>query len=323
MPTRRAILASASGAALAAALGRFAEAQEKNVTEQPWSLDGLGGTYTAPREQTRGPAVLIIAGSGPTDRDGNNPAGIRADTYRMLAHDLAAKSIRSLRYDKRGIGASQAKMTREEDLRFDHYVEDAATAARNLAARADVSGVVLAGHSEGGLVAIRAASRAPVKGLILLASLGRPMSAPLREQLLAVNIPATARADALAILDRLIAGERVDDVPAPLAALFRPSVQPYLASVLPLDPAAELGKLKLPVLLVQPERDLQMSEADFSALAGARADAVLLRLPEANHILKQVAAERAANLASYANPYLPLDPVLVPKLVEFVRSVAA
>jgi hypothetical protein len=320
--TRRAILASASGVALGAVLGRFAEAQEKNVIEQPWSLEGLAGTYTAPREQTRGPAVLIIAGSGPTDRDGNNPGGIRADTYRMLAHALAAGGLRSLRYDKRGIGGSQAKMTREEDLRFDHYVDDAAAAARDLVGRADVTGLVLAGHSEGGLVAIRAASRAPVKGLVLLASLGRPIGVTLREQLLAAPIPATARADALRILDQLIAGERVDNVPAPLAALFRPSVQPYLASVLPLDPAAELGKLKLPVLLVHAGRDLQIGEADFAALANARTDAIILRLPEANHILKKVAAERAANLAAYANPYLPLDPGLAPKLFEFIRAVA-
>jgi len=322
VPTRRAILASASGAALAAVLGHCAEAQEKNVTEQPWLLEGLTGTYTAPREQPHGPAVLIIAGSGQTDRDGNNPGGIRADTYRMLAHALAASGIRSLRYDKRGIGSSQSKLTREEDLRFDHYVDDAASAARDLAGRPDITGVVLAGHSEGGLVAIRAASRASVKGLVLLASLGRPMGMPLREQLLAAPIPATARADALRILDQLIAGERVDDVPAPLAALFRPSVQPYLASVLMLDPAAELGKLNLPVLLVQAGRDLQISEADFAALAKARADATILQLPEANHILKRVAADRATNLAAYANPYLPLDPDLAPRLVEFIRSVA-
>ncbi len=322
MPTRRTILAYASGAALSAVFGRFAEAQEKNVIEQPWSLEGLTGTYTAPREQPRGPAVLIIAGSGPTDREGNNPGGIRADTYRMLAQVLAASGIRSLRYDKRGIGGSQAKMTREEDLRFDHYVDDAASAARDLAGRPDITGVVLAGHSEGGLVAIRAASRAPVKGLVLFTALGRPIGVTLREQLLAAPIPENARSEAVRILDRLIAGERVDDVPATLAALFRPSVQPYLASVLPLDPAIELGKLKLPVLLIHAGRDLQIGETDFAALAKARADAAILQLPEANHILKRVAADRAANLAAYGNPYLPLDPDLAPKLVEFIRAVA-
>ncbi len=235
---------------------------------------------------------------------------------------MPPRGIRSLRYDKRGIGASQGKMTREEDLRFDHYVDDAASAARDLAARADVTGVVLIGHSEGGLVAIRAASRTPVKGLVLLASLGRPIGVTLREQLLAAIMPENVRSEAVRVLDRLIAGERVDNVPAPLTALFRPSVQPYFASVLPLDPAAELGKLKLPVLLVHAGRDMQIGEPDFAALAKARADARVLRLPEANHLFKRVAADRDANLAAYANPYLPLDPDLAPRLIEFIRAVA-
>jgi pimeloyl-ACP methyl ester carboxylesterase len=145
---RRRFLASASAIGFAALLGRTASAQERGTSETPWSLDGLSGTFAGPRDPApRGPAVLILAGSGPTDRDGNNPIGIRADTYRLLASALAAAGIRSLRYDKRGIGASQTRTVREEDLRFDQFVEDAAAAARHLASRADVSGVVLCGHS--------------------------------------------------------------------------------------------------------------------------------------------------------------------------------
>jgi pimeloyl-ACP methyl ester carboxylesterase len=321
VPTRRTILLAASGAIAGVLVHKDASSQTVRMTEQPWSLAGLSGALTAPAGQAaRGPAVLIIAGSGPTDRDGNNPLGVRADTYRLLAQALAAQGIRSLRYDKRGIAGSQ-KITREEDLRFDDYVDDAAAAASDLAARPEVAGVVLIGHSEGGVTAIRAASRAPVKGVILLASLGRPMSVALREQLMSAPLPEETRAQALRILDELNNGRRVGDVPPVLHALFRPSVQPFLLSGLSLDPAAELAKLSLPVLIVRAERDLQISEAEFAALATARPDARQLRLPEANHLLKQVAADRAANLAAYANPYLPLDPALVPAIVEFVRSV--
>ena len=301
-----------------------ASAQRIEVTETPWSLDGLTGTLVGPRDPIRrGPAVLIIAGSGPTDRDGNNPIGIRADTYRMIADALAREGIRSLRYDKRGIGASQAKVAREEDLRFEHFVADAAAAANDLVRRPEISGVVLAGHSEGGLVALRAAGLVPVKGVILLATPGRPFKNVLRAQFLAASMPEAARAEALRLLDRLAAGEFVADVPALLAPLFRPSVQPYLASMLSFDPANELARLKIPALLVHGGRDLQIGEADFAALTKARPDARVARLPEANHVLKQVSADLAANLAAYANPYLPLDPGLVQPIVEFVRAVAA
>jgi pimeloyl-ACP methyl ester carboxylesterase len=162
-----------------------------------------------------------------------------------------------------------------------------------------------------------------VKGVVLLATPGRPLKDVLRAQLLAAQVPETARTEAIRILDRILAGETVSDVPVQLAPLFRPSVQPYLASILSLDPAAELAKLTTPALIVFAGRDLQVDEANLVALAKARPEAKVVRLPEANHVLKQVPPELAANLAAYANPYLPLDPGLVPPIVEFARSVAA
>lgn len=295
----------------------------EDVSEQTWSLNGLAGTYTISKNGTSpGPAVLILPGSGPTDRDGNSTAGIRAGTYRLLAHALAANGIRALRYDKRGIGGSAAGATREEDLRFDTFVEDAASAMRDLQARPNVSGVILVGHSEGGLIALRVAGRVPVKGLALVASPGQPFGDSLREQLLAAPLPKGEREEAIRILNRLIAGERIADVPPSLAPLFRPSVQPYLASLFSLDPTAEFRKLALPVLIVHAGRDLQIGEAHLKALIGARPDAKVVRLPKANHVLKEVGESREANLTAYTNPDLPLDPALVPALVDFVRTVA-
>ena len=146
-----------------------ARSADDAIIEQPWSRDGLAGTLTLPKNFARSAAVLILAGSGPTDRDGNGPL-ISTDTYRLLAAGLAAQGIRSLRYDKRGVGASAKLVAREDDLRFGDLVNDAVAAARDLAGRADVSSVILAGHSEGGLVAMRAARELSVAGLVLLAT---------------------------------------------------------------------------------------------------------------------------------------------------------
>jgi pimeloyl-ACP methyl ester carboxylesterase len=290
------------------------------MTEDPWSYGGLHGTFAKPQAPPRGPAVLIIAGSGPSDRDGNGPS-LSTDTYRLLAKGFAAQGIRSLRYDKRGIGSSRAMMTREDDARLSHFVDDAIMALRSLSARSDVSSVVIVGHSEGALIALLAAQKAEVAGIVLLAATGRPLAAVLHDQLQAA-LPEPLRADALRILERLAAGELAVDVPPQLHALFRPSVQPYLHSLIDIDPAAELAKLSAPALLVHAERDLQISRADFEALRQTRPDLRTVTLPQANHMLKVSPADRAGNIALYMNRAAPLDPGLMPSLIDFVRSVA-
>jgi len=302
--------------------GHTVAAQDASMVEERWSVGGLAGTFAGPANApARGPAVLIIAGSGPTPRDGSFA------TYAQLAQGLAAAGIRSLRYDKRGVGDSRALFTREDDLVLQTFVDDALTAARDLKARADVSSLVLVGHSEGALIATLAASQAELAGIVLLAGPGRRLDAILREQLLAMPVPAEQehyRQEGLAILQKLTNGERVNSMSPPQAPLFRPSVQPFLLSVFAVDPAAALARLTLPVLIVQAASDIQVSLMDFEALRRARPDARTLLLPEANHEFKPAPADirdRAAQIKSYDRT-APLVAGLVPAVVDFVRSVA-
>jgi pimeloyl-ACP methyl ester carboxylesterase len=267
----------------------------------------------------RGPAVLIVAGSGPTDRDGNGP-GLSTDTYKMLAEGFAAQGISVLRYDKRGVGDSRALTAREENVRFSDFVGDAVAAARSLSARADVSSVVIAGHSEGALIALLAAQQIDVAGVILLAATGRPLSAVLRDQL-QTALPDVLRQDAFAILDKLTAGEHVAEVRPELNPLFRPSVQPFLMSILGIDPAVEIAKVRQPVLLMHAARDLQIAQSDLASLRKARPDMRIVVLPDANHVLKTSPADRAGNLAMYSDRTAPLDPDVMPPLVDFVRGI--
>ena len=108
------------------------------------------------------------------------------------------------------------------------------------------------------------------------------------------------------------------------AALFRPSVQPFLISTFAIDPAAEFAKLKVPALIVWGESDIQVRRADFDALVAARPDAKALVLPLTNHAFKPAPADtsdRAAQLRSY-DKAAPLVPGLVPALAAFIKSVA-
>lgn len=298
-----------------------AQAMSANsMREEKWTSGGLHGTLLHPSGVSGpSPAVLIVAGSGPTDRDGNGP-GLSTDSYKMIAEGLAAHGIRSLRYDKRGIGESRGMIAREEDVRFADFVDDAVAAARALSARPDVSGIIIAGHSEGAIIALLAAQKMRAAGIILLTATGRPLSAVLRDQLQAA-LPDVLREDAFAILNKLTAGERVADVRPELNSIFRPSVQPFLLSVLGIDPAVEIAKVRQPVLLVHAERDLQISRNDLEALRGAGHDLRVVTLPQANHVLKTAPADRAGNLALYGDRRAPLDPALMPPLVDFVRSV--
>lgn len=319
----RDIILAVTVAALLSAAADISAGVGQTMIEEAWSQGGLVGTFAKPAGVVRGPAVLILPGSGPNDRDGNAPAiGLATNLYRLLATGLAEAGIHSLRYDKRGIGASAGLMRREEDLRFGHYVDDAVAAVRDLSTRADVSSVVIAGHSEGGLIATLAAQKTSVAGMALMAAPGRSVADVLREQLKAGPMPPELRQRALSILDTLVAGGRVADVPPELAALFRPSVQPYSASMLAISPADSLAQIKTPVLLLYGARDLQVSMADRNALVRARPDARVVTLPEANHIFKRAPADRNGNVRTYANPDLPLDPGLMPPLVDFIQQVA-
>ncbi|MET0278095.1 MAG: alpha/beta fold hydrolase [Pseudorhodoplanes sp.] len=293
---------------------------EASMIEEPWSAGGLHGTLArSAKGPERGPAVLIIAGSGPTDRNGNGPQ-LSTDTYRKLAEGLAASGIRSLRYDKRGIGESRAMAEREENVTFEDFISDAVAAAKLLSQRPDVSGVVLAGHSEGAIIALAAAPRVQASGIVLLCSPGRDLLSVLRAQLKG-RLPPDLDTSANAILDALASGNRVADIPQSLQAIFRPSVQPFLISAGRFDPAKLIVGISMPVLALHAGRDLQVVQADLDALRAARSDLRFVVLPEGNHTLKASPKDPEGNLALYRDPAAPLDPGVLPPIVGFVRDV--
>lgn len=313
--------ALALATALFVATAAYASPPESEVT-----IDGgrarLHGSLLLPEGGVRtGAAVLIISGSGPTDRNSDSAMpGLRPASLRLLAQGLASQGIVSLRFDKRGVGASLPAAASEHDLRFTTYADDAAAWARFLMVQPGVRCVVIAGHSEGSLVGMLAAQQVPVCGFVSIAGAGRPAAVVLREQLAAQLAPTTLAA-ADSVLAELRAGREVPGAPA-TDPLFRPSVQPYLISWLPIDPAAEVRKVRAPVLILQGDRDLQVAMTDAQALAAARPDARLVVLAGVNHVLKQAPADRAGNLATYADPQAPLDPRVVSEIVTFTKAAA-
>ena len=300
-----------SAIVLAALIQTAPVSQDIFILSQPAPLHG---TVLTPAE-TRAAAVLI-PGSGPTDRDGNQLPAVQAATLRLLAEALAEEGIATVRIDKRGIGASGAAALSEDALRFDHMAEDARAWAADLATRTGQNCVWLIGHSEGGLVAQVAAADDPnVCGLVLLASAGRPAADVLREQLAA--LPQPLNDQAMHALSELEAGRTVEAIPG-LEALFRPSVQPYLISWFRQDPRELAAAWDRPMLIVHAGRDIQVGEADADALSTAQPNARRLDLEGVNHVLKAAPEDRAGNIAVYADPDAPLAEGLADAVAAFI-----
>lgn len=277
----------------------------------------LHGTLIVPAT-TRAPVVLIIAGSGPTDRDGNNPMlPGKNNSLRYLAEALAERGIASLRYDKRGIGQSRMQGL-PTDLRFEHYVNDAVAWGNKL--RADkrcFSSVIVVGHSEGSLIAMLAAPRIPAAATVSIAGLGFPAAEGIVRQVRAA-LPADQVAQVESALARVGRGESPGEYLPSLAPLFHPNALPYLRSWFPCDPRIAAGQVGTSLLVVQGLHDFQALEEDARAIAAANPRAILRLIPGMNHVLKQSPAGRLEQVPVYSDSTIAIDPTLIDAVSGFV-----
>ncbi|GLK89548.1 alpha/beta hydrolase [Pseudomonas turukhanskensis] len=304
-------------------LPALGQAQSFTVLQRPMTLTtatgALHGTLLVPKTDKKVPVVLLIAGSGPTDRNGNNPEGGNNDSLKLLAQTLAKNGIASVRYDKRGIAASRPATPDERDLSVEKYVADAEAWSRKLRDDGRFSTLTLAGHSEGALIATLAAPTAGADAVVSIGGTGRPIDQVLKEQL-RDHLPAPLLPQSLWMIDQLKAGKTVDAVPGDLQVLFRPSVQPYLMSLFRQDPVGAFAQLKMPALILQGSHDMQVEVKDAEALKAAKPDAQLVVIAGMNHVLRIVADDPKQQLASYNNPNLPLAGELTERMVAFVSG---
>lgn len=289
---------------------------------EPLRIDGPRGPLEAEMiaVEKADHVVVVIPGSGPIDRDGNaGPGGMHSDTYRLLAEGLAAAGIASLRVDKRGFYGSAAAIADPNDVTVAGYAED----ARNWVERASglAPCVWIAGHSEGGLVALVAAEQAPeaLCGLILMATSGRPIGRLLVEQMRAIpdNAPLMPAIDA--IVADLEAGRSQDParLPPALRPLFSAGLQRYMIDLFAYDPVAAAQHWDGPTLILQGDADIQVRLHDAVLLATALPQAERLDLQGGTHMLKTDVPGRP--FASYGDPSLPLHEDLIPAIAAFLE----
>lgn len=283
------------------------------------STGEIYGTLTTSNNAGPSPIVLIIAGSGPTDRDCNSTMGLQTNAYKMLSESFAKEGISSLRFDKRGIGKSKPAMTSESELRFETYINDVVSWISLLNSDKRFSSIFILGHSEGSLIGMIAAEQTDVAGFISLSGVGESADKVLQRQL-KTKLPPQLLDESNKILNSLRNGKTVSNVNPNLAALYRPSIQPYMISWIKYDPTNELRELDIPVLLIQGTTDLQVTVNDSKLLSSAKPDAKLLIIENMNHVLKESGADIQKNMATYNNPNLPLKTGLTDEIVNFIKT---
>lgn len=279
----------------------------------------LGGTLTVPRGVTAPvPVVVIIAGSGPTDRNGNSLMGIRPNSYAQLAWRLAEHGIASLRYDKRAMPGTKGTFDMTK-MTLDDFAADARAAAESLAHDARFSRVMLLGHSEGSALALIAARAGPpVTALISVSGLGRPLGVVMREQL-ARQFDSVTLVRYDTAMAQYLRGEPPKDVPPQLALLFVPINLSFMKSLSSFDPPAAIRAVRQPVPIVQGGRDLQVTVADAERLHAAKPDAQLLIVPLANHVLKQTTdTTLMGQMPTYQNPTVPIMPEVANAIADWI-----
>ncbi|MBU3677182.1 MAG: alpha/beta hydrolase [Chitinophagaceae bacterium] len=277
----------------------------------------LFGTLSLPAHVHQAvPLVIIIAGSGPTDRDGNQP-GLHPDTYKKLAEQLALAQIATFRYDKRGAGKSIAPYMQEADLRFTDYVEDANAVIAHFRNDTRFNKIIVAGHSEGSLIGMMALD--PGNDFISLCGAGQKATLILKTQLR--NQLGDLEASTFKKIDSLENGMKVTLESPLLFSLFRPSVQPYLISWFKIDPYTEIKKVKGRILLVGGQQDLQVGPEQLRMLELSVPNAQTLLFPAMNHALVNIYSnDKAENYAAYNKPEIPLSPDLVKNIIAFIRN---
>jgi len=275
------------------------------------------GTLMTPEQDTKRVVVLLICGSGATDRDGNNPQ-MKGNSIRYLAEDLCAKGVASLRYDKRGIARSVESAMPEQDIHISTYVKDAKGGIEALSK--DYDRVVVVGHSEGAKIGTMAsAGNSRVAGLVLLAGAGRPTDEILKTQIRQTSPMVLESVSS--IIDTLKTGRMVEQVPQMLYALFRPSVQSYLISDFAVDPVEVLQGVDVPVLIIQGDKDLQIGVEDARLLQEARPDAELVIIPNMNHVLKPcVSTDMAVQMETYVKPDIRIEPLVAREIADLLNG---
>lgn len=295
--------------------------QEKDIIETEVNITSnsviLSGTLLTSKSLVKQPLVIIIPGSGPTDRDGNNVM-MKNNSLKYLAENLSEKNIAAYRFDKSVLSYSKEDLKNIDSLTFDVFIDEAKSVINYFKQTEDYSKIIVAGHSQGSLVGM-VASKENVDGFISIAGAGKSIDEILVEQI--EKQAPFLKADTEKIVQELKKGNMVAEVNPNLVSLFNKQIQPFLISWIKYNPQSELKKLTIPVLIINGTKDIQVSVEQAQFLHEAKENSQLNLIENMNHLFKEIKGDTNENILSYSNPNLPIMEELINIITTFVDEI--
>ncbi|WP_299115871.1 alpha/beta hydrolase [uncultured Winogradskyella sp.] len=294
----------------------FSFGQEKTYSEDEISISKwIDGTLLTPNESEKPTLVIIIAGSGPTNRNGNQNFQ-KNNSLKKLAESLTNNGIATFRYDKR-IVKQIRKGKVDKNLKFDDFVNDASDVISYFKKNDDYSKIYILGHSQGSLVGMLAV-KDEADGFISLAGAGQNIGDVIVTQV--TNMAPQLGEEAKKIVDKLKQGETVTDYPNALASVFNTDIQHFMINWMQYNPTEIIETLKTPILIINGTKDLQVSENEAKLLKAANDKAQLKIIENMNHVLFEIKGDDLENSKSYNESFRPISSELIDTIIQFIDN---
>lgn len=291
--------------------------QNKKYPGEDLSITSLvDGTLLVPKTTEKPPLAILIGGSGPTDRNGNQQMMVN-NSLRFLAEGLFQKNIATFRYDKRIVKQMKRGSVQEKNIRFDDFIDDAIDVLEYFKKDQGFSKIFIIGHSQGSLVGMVAAQRG-ADGFISIAGAGQEIDDVIIDQL-ANEAPGLVD-NARTAFDDLRANGMAYNYSPGLASIFRKEIQPFIFTWMQYNPQEEISKLDMPILIINGDKDIQVQVSEAELLKDSKPEAEFKIIHHMNHIFKKIEGNTLENSKSYNIYNLPVMPELIDDISDFIKK---
>lgn len=275
----------------------------------------IDGTLLIPEQNEANKLAIIIAGSGPTDRNGNQNFLIN-NSLKKLAEELTNNGIATFRYDKR-IVKQIRQGNLDNNIKFDDFINDASDVITHFKTSNQFSEIFVIGHSQGSLVGM-IASQDKVNGFVSLAGTGQNIGDVIIEQI--NNTAPMLKEDTEQVVSILKAGKTTNDYPLALSSMFSKDIQPFMISWMAYNPTNIINSLNCPVLIVNGTKDLQVSVKEAELLKRANDNSNIVIIEKMNHVLIEIEGDDLENSKSYNESFRKISPTLIENITNFIKS---
>lgn len=290
--------------------------QNKSFTEEEISISKwIDGTLLHPNDVEKPNLAIIIAGSGPTNRDGNQNF-LKSNSLKKLAEGLSQDGIATFRYDKRIVKQIRQNNV-SKNIMFDDFVSDASDVIDYFKSKNNYNKIYVIGHSQGSLIGMLSA-KDKADGFISLAGAGNNIGDVIIEQI--TKTAPIFSEDTKRVVGQLKEGKTTTDYPAALSSMFSSDLQPFMINWMTHYPSEIIKELDMPILIINGTKDLQVSVTEAHLLKEANAKAEIVIIEKMNHVLFEIEGGDLENSKSYNESFRTISPQLMNSIIDFIKS---